>query len=201
MFQWIAITQFDLFLCFNRFQIHLFNFNSFIKNISINWNISTQQNAEGKGGNFTLIRCWFFLNNLETVKTVTVAFCSIQQSVIRNIHAKFGIGNPPQSPSIGQDGCICNFPIYCQSLTKVNCHNSRTSDDIDMKFGLVTKFDQSNKTLFKNWQRRHVSKISHQCYFFNLWPISKPDSGRIACESFISINNNLLSYKTELKNL
>ena len=104
----------------------------------------------GKRGNFTLIRSWFFLNNLETVKTVALAFCSIWQSVIRNIHAKFGIGNPPQSPSIGKDGEISNFPIYGQSLTKVNCHNSRTSDDIDMKFGLVTKLDQSNKTLFKN---------------------------------------------------
>ena len=29
---------------------------------------------------------------------------------------------------------------------KVNCHNSRTSDDIDLKFGPVTKLDKRNKT-------------------------------------------------------
>ena len=50
-----------------------------------------------------------------------------------------------------------------------------------------------------------MSAKSHISVIFSIYgqfgAISKPDSGRIACESFISINNNLLSYKTELKNL
>ena len=29
---------------------------------------------------------------------------------------------------------------------KVNCHNSRTSNDTDMKFGPATKLDKGNKT-------------------------------------------------------
>ena len=32
---------------------------------------------------------------------------------------------------------------------KENCHNSRTSDDIDMKLGPVTKIDNTNKTTSK----------------------------------------------------
>ena len=122
--------------------------------------------------------CWLSLNNSQTVKTVTLAFCSIYQNFIRDIHAKFGIPDLHQSPSIGQDGGISNFRIYGRSLTKVNCHNSRTSDGIDMKFGLVTKLDKSNKTVFKNWQRHHVGKVWRQCYFFDSWPIwSYPEAG------------------------
>ena len=38
------------------------------------------------------------------------------------------------------------FPISGQSLIKENCHNSRTSDDIGMKLGPVTKLDKRNRT-------------------------------------------------------
>ena len=79
-------------------------------------------------------------------------FCSIQLNSIRDIHAKFGIHNLPQSPDIGQnsDGGISDFRISGQSLIKENCHNSRTSDDIDMKLGPLTKVDKRNKTTSKN---------------------------------------------------
>ena len=52
----------------------------------------------------------------------------------------------PQSPDIPQnsDGGISDFLISDQSLIKENCHNSRTSDDIDMKLGTVTKLDKKN---------------------------------------------------------
>ena len=43
-------------------------------------------------GNFTHHPpCWFPLNNLETIKAVTLAFCSIQYHFIRDVRAKFGI--------------------------------------------------------------------------------------------------------------
>ena len=46
----------------------------------------------------------------------------------------FGITNSPQSPDIWQnsDVAISDFWSFGQSLIKENCHNSRTSDDIDM---------------------------------------------------------------------
>ena len=66
--------------------------------------------------------------------------------ILEVIRAKFGIPISPQSPDIGQnsDGCISDFQISGQSLIKENCHNSRTSDDIDKKLGPVTKVDQEN---------------------------------------------------------
>ena len=56
----------------------------------------------------------------------------------------------PQSPDIEQnpDRGISDFWISGQSLTKENCCNSRTSDDIDMKLGPVTKLER-NETLSK----------------------------------------------------
>ena len=50
------------------------------------------------GGNFTPLLLAFLINNLETVKAVTLVFCSIQQLYIRDIRGKFGIPNLPQSP-------------------------------------------------------------------------------------------------------
>ena len=38
------------------------------------------------------------------------------------------------------------FPIY---LVKENCHNSRTSSDIDMKLGPVTKLDKRDTATSK----------------------------------------------------
>ena len=58
-----------------------------------------------------------------------------------------------QSPDIGQNssGVISDFRIYDQSLIKENCHNSRISDDIDMKLGPVIKLDKRNKKPSKNF--------------------------------------------------
>ena len=43
------------------------------------------------------------------------------------------------------------FPISGQFLIKENCHNSRTSDDVDMKLGPVTKLGKRNKTTSKKF--------------------------------------------------
>ena len=62
------------------------------------------------------------------------------------MRAKCGTANLPQSPDIGQnlDGGITDLRISGQSLIK---ENSRTSDDIDMKLGPVTKLEKRNKTI------------------------------------------------------
>ena len=44
---------------------------------------------------------------------------------------------------------ISNFRISGQSHMKENCHNSRTSDNINMKLEPVTKPDKINKTTAK----------------------------------------------------
>ena len=61
-----------------------------------------------------------------------------------DIRAKFGTPNWPQSPDIGQnsDGGISDFWSIPE---KENYHNSRTSDNVDMKLEPVTKLDKRNK--------------------------------------------------------
>ena len=54
--------------------------------------------------------------------------------------------NANPSPDTGQnsDGGTSHFQIFGQSLKKENSHNSRTSDDTDMKLGPATKLYKRN---------------------------------------------------------
>ena len=146
------------------------------------FSITVIPNLGGGGGwgGFTPSPCWFTPSNLEVVKAVTLRFCSIQLHLIRDIRTKFGISNLPQSPDIGQDldGGVSDFRISGQSPKKVNCHNSRTSDDIGMNLGPVTKLDKGNKNASKNWRWLHVGKLRRHRHFPNLRPIwSNPETG------------------------
>ena len=56
-----------------------------------------------------------------------------------------------------------------------NCHNSRKSNDLDMKLGLVMKLDTTNMASLKKIDN---DIMSANCNFFNLWPIwSNPKVG------------------------
>ena len=85
------------------------------------------------------------------VKAVNLALYSIQQHLTKDICDKFSISYSHQSPDIGQnsDGGISDFRISGQPLIKENCHNSRTSNDIDVKLGPVTKLEKTNTTILK----------------------------------------------------
>ena len=97
----------------------------------------------------------FFLNSSETVKAVTLAFCIIQYHFIRDVRAKFGIACLQQSPDTepNSDGVISDFWVSGQSLIKRNCHNSTTSDDINMKPGPVAILVKRNKTTLTSCQK------------------------------------------------
>ena len=107
------------------------------------------------------------------------------------MRAKFGISNSPPSPDIGQnsDGDIFHFRISGQSLIKENCHNSRTSDDIDMKLGPETTFDKRNKSTSKKLTMKSCREIVTPLSFLSIYgqfgAIRKPDSGRIVCKIYI----------------
>ena len=97
------------------------------------------------------------------------------------------------------DGGISDFPVSGQSLMKLSFHNSRTSDDIEMKLRPVTKLDKRNKTTSKKFDD---DVLSGSCGVIVIFPIYgqsgailKPDSGRIMCRTYIFINSNLLSYE------
>ena len=80
-----------------------------------------------------------------------MTFYSIQKIFTGNILVKFGIPNLPQSPDIRlkSDGGISVFLISGQSLGQKNSDNSRTSNDIDMKLGPVTKNDKGKTATLK----------------------------------------------------
>ena len=42
---------------------------------------------------------------------------------------------------------------------KENCHNSKTSDDVDMKLGPVSKLDERNKKKSRKFDSDVMSKI------------------------------------------
>ena len=159
---------------------------------------------EGRGRRVILslpTASWSSLNNSKTVKAVTLEFCSIRLNSIREIHPKFGIHNSSQSPDIGQtsDRGISNFEISGQSLIKENCHNSRTSDDIDMKLGPVTKLDKRNKTTSKKFDDDVMSENCDVIVIFRIFgqfgAVRRPDSGHRVCKSYVFSNRNLLPYK------
>ena len=78
------------------------------------------------------------------------------------------ITNSSQSPDIGQnsDGGISDLRISGQSLIKENCHNSRTSDDIDMKLGPITELDKRNEVTSKKLTMTSFSQIVISLLFF-----------------------------------
>ena len=135
------------------------------------------------------------------VKAVIREFSSIQFHSIRDIRAKFGIHNLSQSPDIGKnsDVGISDFRFSGQSLIKENCHNSRTRDDIDMKFGSVTKLDRRDKTTSKRIDVDVMSEnydvIVFSRIFGQFGAIRRPDSGHRVCKSYVFSNRNLFSYK------
>ena len=62
---------------------------------------------------------------------------------------------------------ISYFRISAQSLLKENCHNSRTSDDIDMKLGPLTKITRENK----KHKKTDDDVMSANCDMIIIFPI------------------------------
>ena len=90
----------------------------------------------------------------------------------------------------------------------MNCHFltliwvgviTRTSDDIGMKFGPVTKLDKKNKTTSKKfdvdvlWGNCDVIVIFQ--IFGQFGAVQRPDCGHRVCKSYVFNNNNFLSNK------
>ena len=114
--------------------------------------------------------------------------------------------NLSQFPDIAQNSGrgISDFRISGQSLKRENCHNSRTSDDNDMKLRPVTKIDKENKTLLKIIDDDVMSENYDVIVIFQIYgqfvANRKPDSGCIVCKIYTFINSNLLPYKKWRKN-
>ena len=92
-----------------------------------------------------------------------------------------------QSRDIGQnsDGGISDIRISRESLIKENCHNSRTSDDIDLNLGPVTELNKRNsvKKFAMTSCQKIVASLSLSEFLANL----EQSGGRILDTEFAKV--------------
>ena len=96
-----------------------------------------------------------------------------------------------QSPDIKQnsDEGLSDFRISSQSLIKINCHNYRTSKDIDIEFGPVTKLDKRDKAISKNIDSGVMLVNWDAAVFFsNSWPICGNPEARFRMHSLQNLS-------------
>ena len=105
----------------------------------------------------------------------------------------------PQISDKTETGIFLISAFLVKSHINKNCHNSRTSDDIYMKLGPITKLAKKNAATSKKFDDDVLSInydfiLSFRIYgqFGGIW---KPDSGRMFYNPYTFINSNLLSYK------
>ena len=98
------------------------------------------------------------------------------------------------------DGCISDFRIFGQSFIKENCLNFRTSNDIDIKLGPLTKLDKRNKATPKKFDFDVMSANYDVIDIFQIFgqfgAVQGADSGHRVSKGYVFSNSNLLSYKT-----
>ena len=101
----------------------------------------------------------------------------------------------PQSKNTGQnpDEGISDFRISGQFFIKENYHNSRTSKDIDMKLGLVPKFDTRNTITSK---KIDDDVMSGSCDVI-AGAIRKPDSECMVLKTYIFLTVTFYLRKAE----
>ena len=138
------------------------------------------------------------------VKGVARAFCSIQYLFIRDIRAKFGVPDLPQSPYIGgnSDGGISEFRISCQSIINKNCPNPRTSNNIDMKLGPVTKLYMRNTKSLKKIGNDVISINCDVIVIFTIYGQLEQSESRIPDAWSVKTINSLIVtfYLTKIEN-
>ena len=95
------------------------------------------------------------------------------------------------------------FPVsgFLISSLTVNSHNSRTSNDIDIKLEPVTKLDKRSTTTSKKLYDSVMLGNCDVIVIFQIYDqfgaIRTKESGRFVCNTYIFIISNLISYKNE----
>ena len=130
-----------------------------------------------------------------------MVFCSIKYLFIRDVHTKFDILSSLQCSDIGEnsDGGNSWFVVkFGVTLINKDYHNSRTSDDIDMKLRLLAKFDKRNTKMWKRLMMTSCQEIMTSLVLFSIYDqfcaIQRLDSRYIVHYSSMFMNN-LLSKK------
>ena len=120
------------------------------------------------------------------VKAVTLALAAFSnfslETLVPNLVSL--ICPSPQILRRNSDGGISDFRISGKSLINKNCHNSRTSDDFDMKLGLVIKTRETRQRQQKLMMTSCLQIVTSLLFFrfiANLEQFRKTDSGRLIC--------------------
>ena len=74
---------------------------------------------------------------------------------------------------------VYNFQTSGQSFINKNCHNCRTSHDLDLKLGLVTKPDKRNTVMSKKLMMTLCRKMVTSLCFFQFMAILQSSGSRI----------------------
>ena len=132
--------------------------------------------GRGGGGEQFYSPWWFSFNNSKG-KAVILAFCSAAfgKILLGTFAPNLVFLTRPSLQILG----ISEFRISRQSLIKGNCHNSRASDDIDMKLGTVTKIDKRNKTTLKKLTMTSFRKTVTSLPYFQFTVNLEQSGGRI----------------------
>ena len=127
----------------------------------------------GGGWGVILPPCWFSLNNSETVKAVTLAFCSISNISVETFVSNFVSLTCPSLEILGKTQ-IGVFPISRFLVNPLWKKTVITPEpvmiltwNLDQKLNLMRETKQRQKI----WWWHHVGKLWRQCHFSNLWPI------------------------------
>ena len=112
-----------------------------------------------------------------------------------NIRAKFGISTHPTLQILGktQTGGISDFRISVQFLIKINWHNSRTSDDIDMEVGPITKLDKRNKRISKKMTIMSCRQIVTSLSLFRFMANLEQSGSRILDAQSVKLTFSLIA--------
>ena len=99
-----------------------------------------------RGGTYSL-PVDFLLITLKRQKLQPWHFAAFSNVLFETFMPKLvSLTRPSPDIELNSDDGIFNFQISGQYLIKKNCHNSRTSNDIDMELRPVTKLDKTNTT-------------------------------------------------------
>ena len=139
-------------------------------------------------GNF--IPSWFFHSNSETVKAITLTFCSIQKLFIRNYL-------PNSLPNL-VSRTHSSLQILGKTQTGVFPISKLMVNPLKMKTFIVPK-----PVMILTWNLDQQLNLTANCNVIAIFPaygrfgaIQQPVSARMICKLYIFINSYLLSYKT-----
>ena len=128
-----------------------------------------------EGGGVIWPRAGFLLITQKMVKARTLVFAACNSFLLETLVPNLISLTRPSLQILGK---ISNFWIYGQFFVNENCHNCRTSHDIDIESRPVSKIDKRNTVTSKKLTMMSCWQIVTSLFFSGLWPIcSHPETG------------------------